>query len=240
MELADDVITGDVISEEVVTETAMAEEVMAIETIPNDVISSDVTEIQMEAVKMECDDALDQPSTSKSNFIQSEASKSDDQTETFFIGANELGLDVMYTTTSRLWTSDDVIPLHSDDVIALYSDDVIPLCVDDVILQRHPSKDLQEDTITEIDLSSDDVVQEIDSSSKNEFFEKMFAKRMRRKICPKPGGKDALESQNIQPFRKPDRRFKHRNPFKNNWQGERFFDPFLIDRSWSFEQIDPL
>ena len=39
---------------------------------------------------------------------------------------------------------------------------------------------------------------------------------MRRKICPKPGGKDALESQNIQPFRKPDRRFKHRNPFKIN------------------------
>ena len=61
-------------------------------------------------------------------------------------------------------------------------------------------------------MSSD--FQEIDASSKNEFFEKMFAKRMRRKICPKPGGKDALESQNIQPFRKPDRRFKHRNPFK--------------------------
>ena len=66
------VITGDVISEEVVTEAASAEEVMAIETIPNgvissdDVISSDVTVNQMEAVKMECDDALDQPSTSNS------------------------------------------------------------------------------------------------------------------------------------------------------------------------------
>ena len=112
VELADDVITadvitGDVITEEVVTEAASAEEVIAIETIPNDVISTDYVipgeaVIQMEAVKMECDDALDQPSTSKSNFIQSEASKSDDQTETFFIGANELGLDVMYTTTSRL------------------------------------------------------------------------------------------------------------------------------------------
>ena len=106
VELADDVITadvitGDVITEEVVTETAMAEEVMAIETIPNDVISSDVTVNQMEAVKMECDDALDQPSTSKSNFIQSEASKSDDQTETFFIGANEPGLDDMQSNTSR-------------------------------------------------------------------------------------------------------------------------------------------
>ena len=36
---------------------------------------------------------------------------------------------------------------------------------------------------------------------------------MRRKICPKPGGKDALESQ-VQPFRKPDRRFKHRKGFE--------------------------
>ena len=36
---------------------------------------------------------------------------------------------------------------------------------------------------------------------------------MRRKICPKPGGKDALESQ-VQPFRKPDRRFKHRKWFE--------------------------
>ena len=85
----------------------MTEEIVAIETIPNDVISSDdvipgeVAVIQMEAVKMECDDALDQPSTSKSNFIQSEASKSDDQTETFFIGANELGLDVIQSNTSR-------------------------------------------------------------------------------------------------------------------------------------------
>ena len=85
----------------------MAEEVMAIESIPNDdissddILSSDVTVNQMEAVKMECDDALDQPSTSKPNFIQSETSKSDDQTETFFIGANEIGLDVMYTNTSR-------------------------------------------------------------------------------------------------------------------------------------------
>lgn len=66
-------------------------------------------------------------------------------------------------------------------------------------------------------MSSD--FQEIDASSKNEFFETMFAKRMRRKICPKPGGKDALELQNIQPFRKPDRRFKHRNQFKINLWG---------------------
>ena len=106
--------------------------------------------------------------------------------------------------------------------------DFMVLRRDDVISLRHPFKDLQEDTITEIDLSSNDIVQEIDSSSKNEFFEKMFAKRMRRKICPKPGGKDALESQ-IQPFRKPDRRFKHRNPFKNTLQGERYFVPLLLD-----------
>ena len=79
----------------------MTDDVMAIETIPNEVISSDVTEIQVEAVKMECDDAIDQPSTSKPDFIQSEAQKTDDQTETFFIGANTLGLDFMNSITSR-------------------------------------------------------------------------------------------------------------------------------------------
>ena len=74
----------------------MADEVMAIETIPNDLITSDAPEIQIEAVKMECDEAIDQPSTSKQDFIQSEASKSDDQIETFFIGANALGLDSIH------------------------------------------------------------------------------------------------------------------------------------------------
>ena len=56
------------------------------------VISNDVTEIQVEAVKMEYDDAIGQPSTSTA-LIQSEASKLDDQSETFFIGSNESGKD---------------------------------------------------------------------------------------------------------------------------------------------------
>ena len=81
----------------------MTDDVMAIETIPNDVISSDVTEIQVESVKMECDDAIDQPSTSKPDFIQSEAPKTDDQTETFFIGANALGLDLRKVLRHSLW-----------------------------------------------------------------------------------------------------------------------------------------
>ena len=42
----------------------------------------------------------------------------------------------------------------------------------------------------------------------------MSAKRMRRKICPKPSGKYAYESQLLQPFRKPDRRFNYRHWFK--------------------------
>ena len=97
VELTDDAITDGVITDDVISkEVAMADEVMAIETIPNDLITSDAPEIQIEAVKMECDEAIDQPSTSKQDFIQSEASKSDDQIETFFIGANTLGLDSMH------------------------------------------------------------------------------------------------------------------------------------------------
>ena len=70
----------------------IADDVLPIETIPNDVGSDDVTEIQIETVKMEYDDAIDQPSTSAA-LIQSESSKPDDQSETFFISANESGLD---------------------------------------------------------------------------------------------------------------------------------------------------
>ena len=80
-----------------ITSDVIADDVMPIETISNDVtsetvISNDVTEIQVEAVKMEYDDAIGQPSTSTA-LIQSEASKLDDQTETFFIGSNESGKD---------------------------------------------------------------------------------------------------------------------------------------------------
>ena len=71
----------------------IADDVLPIETIPNDVVSDDVTEIQIETVKMEYDDAIDQPTTSAA-LIQSESSKPDDQSETFFIGGNESGLDL--------------------------------------------------------------------------------------------------------------------------------------------------